>query len=51
MCGVVRVGRQAAGKHLLAGVAVHQRVVHLDVNREPPAFEAFDEVHLPRRTA
>ncbi|COW71334.1 Uncharacterised protein [Mycobacterium tuberculosis] len=47
----MRVGGQAAGQHFLAGIAVYQRVVHLDVDREPATFEAFDEMHFPRRTA
>ncbi|MDT5218280.1 MAG: hypothetical protein QOF15_385, partial [Mycobacterium sp.] len=46
----MRVGGPTARQQLLAGVAVDQRVVHLDVDREPAAFEAFDEVHFPWRT-
>ena len=43
-----RVGRHAALEDLVAGVAVHQRVVDLHVDRESSVLEAFDEVQFPR---
>ncbi len=36
-CGSVDVQK---GQHFLAGIAVYQRVVHLDVDREPATFES-----------
>ena len=44
-----RVGGEAAGKQPHPAVTVDERVVHLDVHREPVALEPLDDVQLPQR--
>jgi hypothetical protein len=45
----IRIGREHALQHAHAADAVHQRVMHLHVEREAVVFEPFNDVRLPQR--
>ena len=47
LLAIVGILRQRTRHQPDAAVAVHERVVHLRVDREPPALQALDQMHFP----